>query len=162
MPISRKRKKKGKRVKGHGAVIKIDPNKESSISLQDLIDVVAYQEFKAGKYDPPAHVEPLVGENTYAGGVEAYASEIHARVWTNEDTEIAPNVIVRADAVVNIPDSVPVNIENTRGEKIGIGTASPIEGDPGHVSIHITDPAILNMLQVPLGDYSIADKETHE
>ena len=43
MPISRKRKKKGKKV-GHGSQFHVDPNKESSITLQDLINVVAYQE----------------------------------------------------------------------------------------------------------------------
>lgn len=43
MPVSRKRKKKGKAVKPHGT-IRVDPNKESSITLQDLINVVAYQE----------------------------------------------------------------------------------------------------------------------
>lgn len=144
MPISRKRKKKLK--KGGGAKLYIDPNKESSITLQDLINVVAVQEFKAGNYEPQEPETPQAGE-------------IYAKVRTSDDTEIAPGVILRADAVVNIPDVVPVNIEDARGNKIGVGTASPIPGDPNHVSITITDPRILELVQGPMGDYSIDTKE---
>lgn len=43
MPISRKRKKNGKKVKK--GTLTIDPNKESSVTLQDLINVLAYQEY---------------------------------------------------------------------------------------------------------------------
>lgn len=52
MPISRKRKKNGKKVKGHRGTIKVDPNAESGVTLQDLINTLAYQEYKAaGVYD---------------------------------------------------------------------------------------------------------------
>ena len=47
MPISKKRKKKGKTIQGHGARIVVDPNKESNVTLQDLINALAYQEFMA-------------------------------------------------------------------------------------------------------------------
>lgn len=43
MPISRKRKKKGRKV-GSGTHLKVDPNKPSSLTLQNLINIVAYQE----------------------------------------------------------------------------------------------------------------------
>lgn len=146
MPISKKRKKKG-RVVGKGARLKVDPNKESSITIQDLINVVAYQEFKEGSYDPPVSEE---------------VAELYAKVQVKEDTEIAPNVILRADSVMNIPGTIPVNIENSRGEKIGIGTASPIEGDPGHVSIQITDERILDMIRGPIGAFSMDQEENED
>lgn len=61
MPISRKRKKKGKKVQYEGTKISVDPNKESEITIQDLINVVAYQEYKdAGVYDK---MEELPGAN---------------------------------------------------------------------------------------------------
>lgn len=147
MPISKKRKKKGKSVRR--GTFKVDPNKESSISLQDLINVVAYQEAKAGRYTPPVVDMPQAGE-------------IYAKVWTHEDTEIAPNVIVRADAVVDIPETASVNIEDSRGNKIGVGTVSRIPGDDNHVSLNITDPDILAMVQGPIGEYSIDNKENTE
>ena len=56
MPLSRKRKKKGKKVEG-GAKITVDPNKESSVTLQDLINVLAYQEYvKDGTIDPDKEI----------------------------------------------------------------------------------------------------------
>lgn len=55
MPVSKKRKKKGKTVKyDEGAKLHIDPEKESSLTLQDLINVLAYQEYvKDGTIVPP-------------------------------------------------------------------------------------------------------------
>lgn len=50
LPKSKKRKKDGKKVQGHGAQIVVDPDAESSVTMQDLINVLAYQEYvKDGK-----------------------------------------------------------------------------------------------------------------
>lgn len=57
MPISKRRKKKGKRVKNSAArraqrLEEVAAEQPSGVTLQDLIDVVAYQEYeKQGIYD---------------------------------------------------------------------------------------------------------------
>lgn len=114
MPISKRRKnKKGKAVKHNPYK---EPaglaDRESAVSLQDLINVVAYQETH-----PVEAVGPLV----------------------------------------HIPDSVPV-VVGEGDDKREVGKASPIDGDTEHVSIHITDPGALKLVQDPDGHYSI-DKE---
>lgn len=50
MPISKKRKKKGKAVKGRSLAVRDD--RPSGVTLQDLINVLAFQEYqKEGVYD---------------------------------------------------------------------------------------------------------------
>ena len=51
MPVSKRRKKNGKSVKKKGT-LHIDPNKESAVTLQDLINVLAYQESLKPDDDP--------------------------------------------------------------------------------------------------------------
>lgn len=50
MPISKKRKKKGKAVKGRSLAVRDD--RPSGVTLQDLINVLAFQEYQQqGVYD---------------------------------------------------------------------------------------------------------------
>lgn len=151
MPLSKRRKRKNGKKVGSGQRIIVDPNKESRVTLQNLIDIVAYQSYvEDGTIDPEAVREELKAK-------EPVAAEIWAKVQVkrSDDIEIAPGVILRADAVVSMADEVPVYMENSRGEKIGVGTATPIKGDPGHVSIYIEDPNVLAMVSAPVSGLSI-------
>lgn len=120
MPVSKKRKKKGKSVgngepknrQKHEARVREIGSMESAVSLQDLINAVAYQD-KHG--------------------------------------------IVADDAVVHIPETLPVTVGEGE-DKREVGTASPIPGDEGAVSINITDPDILEQIQSP-GNYSIEETQ---
>lgn len=107
MPVSKKRKgKKGKPVKR-------GTDRLSSLTLQDLINVVAYQE---------AHPE-------------------EARVQVRVDDLIEDeHTVLAEDAVVNIPTDLPVMAENGDGTKRRVGTASVIPGDDNSLSIRIDDP----------------------
>lgn len=93
MPISKRRKKKGKRV-GRGAKIVVDPNKESSITLQDLINVVAYQE---------AHPEEAAGNKP--------------KIEIVDLTEIKSGPIEAENAIVVDSDTItPGTISNIKEE----------------------------------------------
>jgi hypothetical protein len=123
VPISRKRKKNGKKVQRKP----VQPSDDLSagVSLQDLINVVAYQQY--------------VEDGTIEG------PQI-----PDQSTRIAD------DVKITMPEVVPVTI-GEGVEKRQIGTASPIEGDPEHVSIHITDPEVTEQIR-DKGSYSI-DKD---
>lgn len=122
MPRSKKRKKHGKKV-GNGAgknqaLAGRLADRESEVTLQDLINMVAYQEYEAlGLYDK--------GEDV----------DIHAP----EEPEKA----------------VPLTVENADGTKRQVGTATPIPGREGYVSIHIDDAELRQELDVARGDASI-------
>lgn len=116
MPVSKKRKKKGKPVRGRVASENL-----SGVTLQDLINVLAYQEY------------------------------------------VQDGTIVRDDVKVTIPDEIPVNVEDADGNKRQVGTATPIPGDPEHVSISFTDPVAKAAITTIAGsDYSIAKNEEQE
>lgn len=125
MPVSKKRKKKGKKV-GNGENSRIDTSAYSDFSagvtLQDLINVVAYQEY------------------------------------TQKDVDLTTQIA--ADATVHMEGPVPL-VVGEGDDKREIGTASPIPGDPDHISIHITDPEVARTVHGPIGDYSI-DKENED
>ncbi len=155
MPISKRRKRKNGKKVGTGQRIVVDKNKESRVTLQDLINIVAYQEYvEDGTIDPAAVREELKKKAPQVGEIFAKVS-----LERKDDLVLAPGVILRADAEVSMADEVPVYVENSRGEKIGVGTASPIEGDPEHVSIHINDPEVLALVSPPPSGLSIGFAE---
>jgi hypothetical protein len=155
VPVSKKRKRKNGRKVGSGTRITVDPNKPSNVTLQDLIDVVAYQQYVADGTINPEMVEQTRSERA------EMPEEIFAKVKLapTDDIEIEPGVILRADAIVHVPQEMPVYMENEKGEKIGVGTAAPIAGDPEHISIHITDQKVLSQIKAPLAGVSIADDD---
>ena len=130
MPRSKKRKKNGKKV-GNGAAknnalanerLERVGEMESEVTLQDLINMVAYQEYEAlGLYDK------------------------------GEDVK----VVDIPESVVDIPESVPVTFYGPDGTKRQIGTASPIPGEEGRVSVHIDDEDFRNEILMPSSDFSI-------
>lgn len=133
MPLSKKRKKKGKKVKH-------DPHQRfSGLTLQDLINVVAYQETHG--LTKPTTID-----------------------FTNPDTQAVIKAVDSAGIVMDLEplDEIAEDAVVTMGEgenKREIGTASPIPGDPEHMSIHITDPEVLSTVQGPMGNYSIDNPE---
>lgn len=142
MPVSKKRKKKGK-------VVKRGEDRMSHLTLQDLINVVAYQE---------AHPE-----EAQSGGA-AEIQTVNDIDLENPDHQavikavqsLGEHTVFADDAVVHIPEVVPVTVGEGENKR-EIGTASPIPGDPDHLSINITDREILDQLEGP-SSYSI-DKE---
>lgn len=58
MPVSKKRKRKNGKKVGSGAKIVVDPNKESHVTLGDLIDVLAWQESQKPDDDPTKMKRP--------------------------------------------------------------------------------------------------------
>jgi hypothetical protein len=132
MPISKRRKKKGKPV-GKGTRITVDPEKESSVTLQDLINALAWQESQKPDDDPTKLVGPSM-EELVRGQVEA-----------NGD-------ILADDAVINVPDSVPVYVGEGEN-RVQIGTAQPKAGSEA-TDITITDPEVMAKVQNP-DNYSV-------
>lgn len=131
MPVSKKRKKKGKKV-GNGKVSRVRQFAErpSGVSLQDLINVLAYQEY------------------------------------------VKDGSIVADDAKVTVADPLPVTIEDADGNKIQVGTAERIPGDPNALSIKLDDiptvnfedPKVASVIQA-LSDashYSISEETEDE
>lgn len=121
MPISRRRKKKGKPVgngesKNRAAHEDRMETMKSGVTLQDLINAVAFQEHQKGNK-------------------------------------------VADDAVVNIPEVIPVTV-GEGDEKREIGTAVHTPGEE-IVDITITDPQASEIIAGPMGNYSI-DKETED
>lgn len=58
MPISKRRKRKNGKKVGNGTNVVVDPNKESSVTLQDLINVLAWQESQKDDDDPTKMKRP--------------------------------------------------------------------------------------------------------
>lgn len=139
MPKSKLRKKKGKAVKK--GTLRVDPNKESNVTLQDLINVYAYQEYvKDGTINPKTTGFDMMTEN--------------------QIMDFKDGTIVSDDVKVHIPEIVPVTIKDKDGNKRVVGTASPIPGDEQHLSVHVTDLDIRKAIQ-GRSHFSI-DKENNE
>ena len=128
MPKSRIRKRKNGKKVGKGARITVDPEKESSITLQDLINAVAWQESQKSDDDPTKLVGPST-EELVRGEIEA-----------NGD-------ILASDAEIDVPDSVPVYVGEGEN-RIQIGTAKPAS-DSSASDITITDPEVMAKIQNP-------------
>lgn len=113
MPISKKRKKKRgaiakyNRLKRREAMLVQGEDMTSGVTLQDLINMVAYQEYvEAGKIQN---------------------DQIEMDSTAKVEFEVSPGT--------------PVTVERD-GERVVVGSADPIPGDPQHFSAYITDPEV--------------------
>ena len=112
MPISRRRKRKdGKTVKRkeEGARIVVDPNKESHVTLQDLINVVAYQEYVKDGSIVPEDVEIQM------------ADEIPVNIINEDGSRTQVGTAARNP---EDPDRVSIDINDPRAAAIIRGAAS--------------------------------------
>jgi hypothetical protein len=125
MPISRRRKKKGKTVRGHGAKIKVDPDKESSVTLQDLINAVAWQESQKPDDDPTKMRGPVeVSDDVvvhYADNMPVYVGEGENRIQ-----------IGTADKIPGANDSVSIRITDPEVMDMVRGPMSDFSIDKEH------------------------------
>lgn len=159
MPVSKNKRKNGKRVKHSQAkrarrIQETSDDMPSGLTIQDLINVVAYQTAVAeGSISGPQIPDfPTVNDIDFDDPDNAAVIRAVADLCGQPIDE---NTIVAEDAVINYADNIPVYI----GEgvhKVQIGTAEPIPGDPGAVSIHV-DPKTLG-IEDELGPFSIAEE----
>jgi hypothetical protein len=66
-------------------------------------------------------------------------------------------VVVDDDVKIDFPEEVPLTI-GEGADKREIGTATPVPGSPGQVSIHINDPETVGLLS-DHGDHYSIEKE---
>lgn len=142
MPESKKRKRKNGKKLGNGEQKNFNrfSDKESGLSLQDVINMVAYQDYVAdGKIDSD---QVLADAKVMNPALEDVANQFGEGYVIDENAEI------------HIPDEIPVTIGEGDGKR-QVGTATPVPGDPGAMSIQINDKAVKDMVHGPVGNYRI-------
>lgn len=126
MPKSKKRKKNGKTV-GNGEKTRLErfANMESGVSLQDLINVVAYQEYVAS-----GEIVPREGD--------AFADDIKIDIPEELPVTIEENGeqvrIGTASAIPGDPESISIMIDGEHKDKIGFVDDKP-NFSIGHYSL---------------------------
>lgn len=110
MPVSKRRKRKDGKKVGSGTRIAVDPNKESRVTLGDLINVLAYQESQKPDDDPTKMKRP---EGTLP--VVTYDDDGHRHVIGSaevEENETGEIVIANAQLNANAAEFRPELVAN--------------------------------------------------